>query len=195
VGDGQANVGFGILRGGRITTQEMKRLWPDLLARRQLRELLGPDAQPEGPHRAWPIPARVDRTVLTDGRVLFVGDAAAATDPMTGEGIGQALSTGRWAAEAIDRAGPGRPDVAAGDYEAVVGRELTVDHRLAAALSRILASPLAAELVLGTTALVPWTRRNFARWMFEDYPRAILATPRRWHRGMLTGQGAFRPAA
>jgi geranylgeranyl reductase family protein len=195
VGDGQANVGFGILRGGRVTTQEMKRLWPDLLARLQLRDLLGPGAQPEGPHRAWPIPARVDRTVLTDGRVLFVGDAAAATDPMTGEGIGQALATGRWAAEAIDRAGPGRPDAAAAEYEATVGRQLAIDHRLAAALGRILASPLAAELALGTTALVPWTRRNFARWMFEDYPRAILATPRRWHRGMLTGQGAFRPAA
>ena len=27
-----------------------------------------------------------------------------------------------------------------------------------------------------------WTRRNFARWMFEDYPRAALFTPRRWHR-------------
>ncbi len=32
---------------------------------------------------------------------------------------------------------------------------------------------------------------NFARWLFEDYPRAILATPRRWHRGMLSGDGAF----
>ena len=23
--------------------------------------------------------------------------------------------------------------------------------------------------------------------MFEDYPRAMIATPRRWHRGMFTG--------
>jgi hypothetical protein len=36
-----------------------------------------------------------------------------------------------------------------------------------------------------------WTRRNFARWLFEDYPRAVLATPRRWHRGMLSGPGAY----
>jgi hypothetical protein len=27
--------------------------------------------------------------------------------------------------------------------------------------------------------------------MFEDYPRAILATPYRWHRGMLHGPGAY----
>jgi menaquinone-9 beta-reductase len=37
-----------------------------------------------------------------------------------------------------------------------------------------------------------WTRRNFARWLFEDYPRAVLATPRRWHRGMFSGPGAYR---
>ena len=49
------------------------------------------EAGSPGPHRAWPIPARVDRIPLTAGRALFVGDAAAATDPMTGEGIGQAL--------------------------------------------------------------------------------------------------------
>jgi hypothetical protein len=28
--------------------------------------------------------------------------------------------------------------------------------------------------------------------MFEDYPRALLLTPDRWARGMLTPPGAFR---
>ena len=42
----------------------------------------------------------------------------------------------------------------------------------------------AALRVAGATA---WTRRNFARWLFEDYPRAVVATPRRWHRGIFTG--------
>ena len=36
-----------------------------------------------------------------------------------------------------------------------------------------------------------WTRRNFARWLFEDYPRAVLATPYRWRPGMLSGPGAY----
>jgi flavin-dependent dehydrogenase len=193
VGQGQANVGFGILRGGRLTTQQMKQVWPELLARPQLRDLLGPTATPEGPHRAWPIPARVDRVRLVDGRVLFVGDAAAATDPMTGEGIGQALATGTWAAEAVHRAGAGRPDDAARAYEAAVRRRLSLDHRLAAALGRALSRPWVTELSLATTALTPWTRRNFARWMFEDYPRAVLATPTRWHRGVMTGPGAYAP--
>jgi hypothetical protein len=37
-----------------------------------------------------------------------------------------------------------------------------------------------------------WTRRNFARWMFEDEPRAVVFTPSRWHRGFLRQPGAYR---
>ena len=64
-----------------------------------------PPPQPESPHKAWPIPARVDDLVLADGRVLFVGDAAGATDPMSGEGIGQALATGRLGRRGAARGG------------------------------------------------------------------------------------------
>ena len=40
-----------------------------------------------------------------------------------------------------------------------------------------------------------WGRRNFARWMFEDEPRAVLLTPSRWHRGLLRRPGAYQPGA
>jgi hypothetical protein len=36
-----------------------------------------------------------------------------------------------------------------------------------------------------------WGRRNFARWMFEDEPRAVALTPRRWHRRFLRRPGAY----
>src|SRR5687768_9101810 len=85
---GRANVGFGIQRdGGKVArVQDMGPLWPELLARPHIAAVLGPDARPESPHKAWPIPARIDEAVLTTTRTLFVGDAAAATDAMTGEG-------------------------------------------------------------------------------------------------------------
>jgi hypothetical protein len=69
---------------------------------------------------------------------------------------------------------------------------LGTDLHFAGVLQRILRSPLRARAALRAVALTPWTRRNFARWMFEDYPRAILATPDRWSRRMLTGAGAYR---
>ncbi len=189
---GGANVGFGIQRGGKVArVQDMKHLWPELLARPHIRDVLGPDARPESPHRAWPIPARIDDIALTTQRVLFVGDAAAASDAMTGEGIGQALLTGVLAAKAITTGGLDASAVTA-TYERSVRRALVTDHKMSVLLVRALRHRKGARAAVRVAGLSDWTRRNFARWLFEDYPRAIIATPRRWHRGMFTGPGAYR---
>ena len=192
--DGRANVGFGIPRVPGRPTAVMGEQWRDVLDRPHVRAVLGADAVAEGTPKAWPIPASVGSAPLyaAGGRVLFVGDAARAADPMTGEGIGQALETASWAARAITVAGPSAPEVAARVYGESVRSGLRVDNRAAAALSRVLASPKLARGAVRIAGASDWTRRNFARWLFEDYPRAILATPRRWHAGMLHGKGAFR---
>ena len=90
---GGANVGYGVLRAGR-TGRELKNLWNDVRERRVLRDVLGPAATPRGNVRAWPIPTAYSPARLTDGPVLYAGDAAAVVDPMTGEGIAQALESG-----------------------------------------------------------------------------------------------------
>src|SRR2546421_118682 len=128
---GRANVGFGIQRGERLKVRDMKTLWPDLLERPHVRDILGPAARPEGPHRAWPIPARIDSVNLARGRALFAGDAAAACDPMTGEGIAQALLTGIAAADAVADGGD-----AANAYTREVRRHLVADHRMSMLLIR-----------------------------------------------------------
>ncbi len=192
LGDGRANVGFGIPRDGTIATQAMKQLWPDILSRPHVRGVLGENAIAEAPHKAWPIPARIGSLPLHAGRALFVGDAAGATDRLTGEGIGQALLTGQLAAEAIIDHGLDDPAGAAGRYERDVRRELVADHRMSVALGRILEHPNGARGAIRVAGMSGWTRRNFARWLFEDEPRAIVVTPRRWHRRFLDRDGAFQ---
>jgi flavin-dependent dehydrogenase len=150
--------------------------------------VLGVKARPLADHRAWPIPT--SRRRLTDGHILYAGDAAGVVDPMTGEGIAQALETGIVAAEVI--AGGGSNDEVAQRYERAVERRIGRDLRFAGMLHRILRSPLGARAAIRAAGASAWTRRNFARWMFEDYPRALLLTPDRWARGMLTPPGAFR---
>ena len=191
--DGRANVGFGIQRaGGKVArVQDMGPLWPQLLSRPHIAEVLGPAACPESPHRAWPIPARVDDIVLATRRTLFVGDAAAATDPMTGEGIGQALLSGILAAEAVETGGLDAPRVVA-SYQRRVRDALVADHRMSLLLIRALEHRKGARTAVRIAGATGWTRRNFARWLFEDYPRSIITTPRRWKRGRLTGPGAYR---
>ncbi len=189
---GRVNIGFGVLRDGNRRIQDMKQLWADLLTRPHVVEALGTGFELEDRHTAWPIPARVDGATLTAGRVIFTGDAAMATDVMTGEGIGQALLTGRLAAEAIIAAGAMQPDDAAAIYRAEVAHHLFADHRMSRALGSVLTTSWGARGAVGVVAASgEWGRRNFARWMFEDEPRAVVFTPGRWHRRFLAQPGAW----
>jgi len=195
--EGVANVGFGIRRrpgtGPTVGADRLRRL----LAAPYVEQTLGSGATAEASCRAWPIPARLPSSAVTGagGRVLLAGDAARAADPLTGEGIAQAVESGRAAAKAIETAGPTRPERASTHYRTALHRGMAVDHRLAGALSRVLASERGARVAVRTAAASPWTRAQFARWLFEDYPRAAVATPWRWRPGLLNGAGAFGVAA
>src|SRR3546814_13525368 len=83
----------------------MKQLGPEYLQRPHIRAVLGDEARPESPHRAWPIPARIDQAVLATGRTLFAGDAAAPTGVMPGEGDGRARPPGLLPAGALQTGG------------------------------------------------------------------------------------------
>ena len=100
--------------------------------------------------------------------------------------------TGRLAASAIAAGGALQPDVVADRYERDVEAHLFADHRMSKRLGRVLRHPLGARgaiRVVGASG--EWGRRNFARWMFEDEPRAIVTSPRRWHQQILSRPGAY----
>jgi len=189
--DGRVNLGFGVLRDGRRRVQDMKNEWNDLLTRRHIVDALGPGFRTINRHTAWPIPARVTSATLTHGRVLFVGDAACATDTLTGEGIGQALASGQLAGRAIAAEFASASRVAR-TYRRTMKSTFFADHRMSVVLGAILRSRRGARGAIRVAGLTPWTRRNFVRWMFEDEPRAIALTPGRWHRRFLARPGAFR---
>jgi len=191
-----ANVGYGVLRPGPGIERQAGALrgqGVDWTSRSRIREVLGPDAIAVGPWKSWPIPAGIGHAALSGagGRVLFVGDAAKACDPMTGEGIAQALETGRLAAAAVLEAGPAQPGRAASRYRRQVAWGLAVDDRVSRSLSKVLAHPSGSGRAMRIANRSVWYRGNFARWMFEDYPRAVAVTPHRWKRGLLSSPGAF----
>jgi hypothetical protein len=97
------------------------------------------------------------------------------------------------AAEAIAAAGPD-PAAVGRHSRAAVEHHLAPDVRFAAALGAVLRSQAGARTAVRAAGLTPWTRRNFARWLFEDYPRALVLTPARWRKGAFTGPGAYRVA-
>ncbi len=173
--DGIVNFGFCALRaskgGHKKTGRDMAEIWRSLTTRAHIAEVLG-HTEPFGAQRAWPIPSRgVGEMPLAHGPVLFCGDAAALADPLTGEGIGQALLTGRLAAEAI---------ATGTSYERSVKQAIGADNRFSRLLSSALSRPAITNLTVRLVDSNEWSRRNFGRWLFEVYPRALIATPKRW---------------
>ncbi len=97
------------------------------------------------------------------------------------------------AAEAIVVAGALQPWLAQRRYEVAVRRTLGLDNRLAGFLSlQGVAHRKGIRVAIRLADATPWTRRSFGRWLFEDEPRAALATPARWHRRFFRRPGAYR---
>ena len=140
IGDGTANVGFGMLlprlraaeAGGRKVLHG------------RLAELL-PD-QPAHDLRAHHLPLSSGRPAPGVGRVMLAGDAAGLINPLTGEGIYYALLSGRLAGEAAVEA-PGDPlPVYRRKLRGALGRHLRTTDMLA----RLSQSPGFIDAAIGT---------------------------------------------
>lgn len=99
---GIANVGVGMLSGSvakkniNLKTELQKALQsnPELKSRFQ-------NARPISELKGWGLPLGSRKRKLSGDNFLLVGDAASLIDPFTGEGIGNALTSGMVAAEQI----------------------------------------------------------------------------------------------
>jgi geranylgeranyl reductase family protein len=116
---GRANIGLGVgvlsdRSGGAGATQGFDAFVAHLQSLGVLETHHSP-ASPRSRLGGW-LKMGMVGTVPARGRVLLVGDAAGLVNPLQGEGISQAMGSGRAAAEAV-LAGPGE---AAGRYRAVL---------------------------------------------------------------------------
>jgi geranylgeranyl reductase family protein len=176
IGDGTANVGFGMLlpklkatnRPGReVLLGRLAELLPD----RPARDLL-----------AHHLPLSPGRPRPGVGRVLLAGDAASLINPLTGEGIYYALLSGRLAAEAALSA-PEQPLPA---YRRRLREHLGGHLRTTDVLARAAQSPRFIDAAIGTAA-----RRTDVFDLLVDVglgdgvvpARLALAVARAWIRG------------
>jgi geranylgeranyl reductase family protein len=143
IGDGRANVGYGLLRrdlrGGR-----------DDLHGRLARLLPGQPAEP-GSLRAAHLPLSTARPAVAHGRVLLAGDAASLVNPLTGEGIFYAVASGRRAGTAAVTA-PGDPGRA---YTRALRRLLGAHLRQTAVLGRAMRHRPLTEAAVRAAARSP----------------------------------------
>lgn len=144
--DGGVNVGLGLAFGwaDRTTSRQAGERFGDFLAHLAgLGVWRGTGGDVPGCLGGW-LKMGMVGTVPAAGRVLLVGDAAGAINPLQGEGIAQAMATGHAAASAVVAAGP---DGAAARYLRLL-RPHTRHHRLNAAVhAGMVAHPRAVSLV------------------------------------------------
>jgi len=151
MGDGTANVGFGLLdtrRGTGADHRATLRRWLDTFP---ADEQLG-EEHAVTPLRGAGLPMALHRQAYTRG-LLLAGDSAGTVNPFNGEGISYAMETGRTAGEtavaALARpAGPAREEVLR-RYPERLREEYGAHHRLGTVFLALLARP---DLVRFATA-------------------------------------------
>lgn len=159
-----ANVGLGIAVGSRRNRGSgAVRLFPEFLDHLRSQGLLGTSSHAPVRHLGGWLKLGIVGTTPARGRVMLVGDAAGLVNPMQGEGISQAMSSGRDAALAMLRS-PGHAastygaslaaahlpyhQITASAHSALVGRP-----RLVSAVGRLVTAPLLGAAISGGWAL------------------------------------------
>jgi len=107
LGDGKANVGAGVSTAALARTgRNLKDFFDRFLEHPRLAPWLE-DATPEGPPTSWSLKMGMWGAKRYDQGMMMVGDAGSMVHPISGEGVGYALESGRlaasWAHEAHAR--------------------------------------------------------------------------------------------
>jgi flavin-dependent dehydrogenase len=172
--DGSANVGLGMLSSDvratkanlRDILQKAIRDMPELASRFNNAEAM---TKPEG----YGLPLGSYRATLSGDGFLLTGDAASLIDPLTGEGVGNALYSGWLAAEAVAEATKhNRRDAAFFQvhYDKRIDRTIAPDLRNMYRLSRIFSSPRLLNYILGRIASRPFLQEA----LNASYDSALL---------------------
>ena len=203
----EANVGLGVAaRGDRRAAARAVRDLPHFLSD------AGFDPAELGPTLGGWLKMGMIGTRAASGRVLLVGDAAGLVNSLQGEGIAQAMDSGRMAAEAVLKIGPSAAATLYSDeltsrygpYAATTAPATSwmIEHpKAVAALGRFLTAPVVGSGLAGGWALYwndlvdgasPGRSRRVAR-LAEHAGNAITARSavrRDFHSSLASGRGA-----
>ena len=135
--NGLANVGIGMTMSDmKKNNVNLEKAMLDILANNPLFAERFKGAALVSQIKAWSLPLGSKRRIIHADNALLVGDAAGLVDPFSGEGIGNAMFSGRLAAQVADEA------LAAGDtgekflfrYQerlwAAIGGELDISYKM-----------------------------------------------------------------
>ncbi len=184
MGDGTANVGLGILNSDiKKRGEHPNKILLNAIAKHPALIARFTSAKQEGPIGAWVIPnGSHTRPNFGDGWVL-VGDAASLVDPFSGEGVGNALSSGQFAAQTINEAlgkNPGNgplPAASLAPYSELVESKLRPEIMTSYNLQRASRSRFLLNVFIGKAATKPAFRQMIIDMLASDEAKQQVKDP------------------
>jgi geranylgeranyl reductase family protein len=187
LGDGTANVGAGVSTAALARTgRNLKDFYDRFLEEPQIAEWLE-DATPEGPPRSWSLKMGMWGAKRYGQGVMAVGDAGSMIHPISGEGVGYALESGRlaasWAHEAHARKDFSAPVLSG--YERQLRHKRAREHISGYALVNLVPNLMMIEPLFKACENDPGARRTLVEAFTGDTPvYSLLKHPRTLTRAL-----------
>jgi geranylgeranyl reductase family protein len=181
LGDGQANVGAGVsTRALARTGRNLKDFFDRFLEEPQLAGWLE-GAKPEGPAKSWSLKMGMWGAKRYAQGLMMVGDAGSMIHPISGEGVGYALESGRLAAAFAHEAHV-RKDFSASvlsGYERQLRRQRAREHLSGHALVNLVPNLAMLEPLFKACEKDPGARRTLVEGFMGEAPiYSLLKHPR-----------------
>ena len=197
LGDGRANVGAGVSTGTLARTgRNLKDFFDRFLEEPQIAPWLE-GAEPEGPVKSWSLKMGMWGAKRYAQGLMMVGDAGSMVHPISGEGVGYALESGRLAAAFAHEAHARRDfsvSVLAG-YERQLRRQRAREHVSGYALVNLAPNLGMLEPLFKACEKDPQARRTLIESFTGDAPvYSLLKHPRALAKVLKDGplRGAIR---
>jgi geranylgeranyl reductase family protein len=196
LGDGRANVGAGVSTKTLARTgRNLKDFFDRFLEEPQLAAWLE-GAEPEGPAKSWSLKMGMWGATRYARGLMMVGDAGSMVHPISGEGVGYAIESGRLAASWAHEA-HARRDFSASvlsGYERQLRHQRAREHFSGHALVNLVPNLGMLEPVFKACEKDPEARRALIEAFTGDAPiYSLLKHPRALASALKNGIGAIRP--
>jgi geranylgeranyl reductase family protein len=186
----KANVGLGMLSSIVAAKKlNIKKILDDLIRTDpKLRERFK-DARPLENVKGYGLPLGSKKRSLSAGRLLLVGDAASLIDPVTGEGIANAIRSGRVAGDHIIRCFLTNDFSATFNrrYDKEIYRRLGAELRLSTQLQRICRYPWLLNLIVKKATRNATFKQLLADGLTKTGKKPSLVSPKFYYRLLFNG--------
>ena len=176
----QANVGLGVLSSDvRSKKLNLREIFNNAITKNDELKHRFKDAEIVDKLKGWGLPLGSMKMKRSGDRFLLAGDAGSLVDPFTGEGIGNALLSGKLAAQTLENALQ-KNDFSAKSlkqYDKLLAKEMYDEIKLSHRIQRLVKFPWLFNFVINRVEGNPAWQDTFSS-MFNDLDmRAKLRSP------------------